>query len=216
LEALDSDRSKKHIEKELKHLNKIPESQTEEENAQLIKELTTGNLAMRAETDRDAEEKITLFLEKADWNGYEFHSHLLEQQILSKYKEKLVHFETKNNETLQKIMSNNEFSNLLAMELQNNSGDLKLILKEPRSTKSWLDKAKLVGLEDEYEQFYRFSSSLMHFGSYSIFTNPETNEEEISMLYRMMTQYIKKILENINGLCRLEYADTFQVYYVTE
>lgn len=76
------------------------------------------------------------------------------------------------------------------------------VFKDLADTRSWKEKAKIVGLEKEYSINYERSSSLLHFTAYSIITSSTISQEEIDYNYILINQYIKKISENISAFTK--------------
>jgi hypothetical protein len=67
-----------------------------------------------------------------------------------------------------------------------------------KDTRSWSDKAKEVGLLDDYIYMYDYTSSLIHSTSYSLITSPNIDDEEIGTNLIFIRQYLLLILNNFD------------------
>lgn len=72
------------------------------------------------------------------------------------------------------------------------------VFTEFKDTRSWNDKAKEVGLLDDYIYMYDYTSSLIHSTSYSLITSPEIDDEEIGTNLIFIRQYLLLILNNFD------------------
>ncbi len=84
------------------------------------------------------------------------------------------------------------------------------IPKELQDPRNWREKAKAVKLDDEYELNYEFTSSLLHFTSYSLFTPNVASEEEINYTCFLINQYIREIISNIRKFSKVFIFDVFE------
>lgn len=151
-----------------------------------------------SETDKVLDENIpSIFLKDAKIYGMGFQKHLLETYMLPQYekarditKSKIVNMET---EITQSSLMNHLF------DFQGNSQkSIKQILTE---SPKMVVKAKEVGLEDEYDFIYKFTSKMLHFTSYSVLTSNSLKDEELLLSYNQFYQYMYQIILNIKQLC---------------
>ncbi len=147
-----------------------------------------------------AKENITLIFEGVELNGFSFQKHIVEENILKKCEKDLDNI----SKEIEVLSEEAIFSDLFREEGINKK------YKKYRK-KSWHKKAKIVGLEDEYKYIYDFTSSLIHFSSYSIFTSNEFIDEEIDMMYSFILQYLERIHNNLIKLCGLDVMQFYKI-----
>lgn len=146
--------------------------------------------------DRKFKKEITIFMEDVEIHGYSFHKHLVEEQILSTYQNKLDEFKSINSKRAKDLAGSPTFNKFFQSNGQ--SSKVFKLLADPRSLKVKADK---VGLTNEYEIMYEMTSSLMHFNSYSLFTSDQLDEGEVFLIYRMLNQYLEHIYCNLAEFC---------------
>lgn len=150
------------------------------------------------ETDKILDEDIpSIFLKDAKIYGMGFQKHLLETYMLPQYekarditKSKIINMET---EITQSSLMNHLF------DFQGNpQKSIKKILTE---SPKMVVKAEEVGLKDEYDFIYKFTSKMLHFTSYSSLTSNSLKDEELLLFYNQFYQYMYQIILNIKQLC---------------
>lgn len=135
--------------------------------------------------------ELTVFTDDAAWIGFASHKQTLEKMLASYESEKI------------DLMAN-IVSALQALNGSCNtglSGDV-LVSKLKNITKddaNWKQKADKVGLAEEYEFIYRYSSGLLHSGTFAFFTPHELGPEENVMLTRIGLKYLNAIVESIRS-----------------
>ncbi|MFJ7734015.1 hypothetical protein ACIQXF_19325 [Lysinibacillus sp. NPDC097231] len=150
------------------------------------------------ETDKILDENITsIFLVDAKKNGMGFQKHLLKTQILPQY-EKARDITKSKIAQMEVELKQSPSMNALFDFTGNPQKTIKKILTE--SPKMSV-KAEEVGLYDEYDFIYKFTSKMLHFSSYSILTSNDLKDEELLLSYNQYYQYSHQIFLNIKELC---------------
>ena len=62
----------------------------------------------------------------------------------------------------------------------------------------WSQKARIVGLQDEYQFSYEYTSSLLHCIGYSLFTEPEIQYAEEFIIRGLANKYSSRALEELH------------------
>lgn len=145
-----------------------------------------------------AKEEITLFFGNVELNGFGYQQSLIQNKILPKYQQRLKEIkELKDKQS--KIIAKSEKMNI-EFDIRNQSNR---VFKQLSDKRKWSEKAQDVGLLEEYNLMYELTSSLIHCTSYSLFTSNYLESEDLFVMYRQLTQYLEKILQNIKKLCNI-------------
>lgn len=208
LGELDTEEDRKTLKasKELMKQIRILQ-ETYKDNSELLgRKLREASSEMKekvfSEMNQKAYEHINLFFEDFEENGFGFQKHLLENQLLPRYKEELRKTEDKLKNTAENLVNSEYMSKLFSFTGQPEKVWEELEDKKNGRYRSWQQKAITVELGDEYEAIYELTSKLLHCVSYSIFTSKFLVEEEVLLVYRQLFQYLKKIIACVNKLTR--------------
>lgn len=85
------------------------------------------------------------------------------------------------------------------------------ILKQLEDKRGWKQKSIDTGLEKEYILTYESTSSLLHFTSFSIFTEHNIEKNEVKENYSLISQYIKKIINYLDEFIECKNIEVIQV-----
>jgi hypothetical protein len=118
--------------------------------------------------DEDASRKFSLYAEQARRNGYGFQAYLVETKVVPRHTQAVDDIERE----------------LRAFEFQL-PGDVRTLAKQRWN---WKEQAEKVGMSEEYEFIYRYTSLLMHATPVSIITDQKNLElDEV----RMFLKYVR-------------------------
>ncbi len=187
----------KYVKLETDGLNKIKGLSQKGEKE--IKDLLDKIKADENEFDEQAERELTIFFGDYKFNGFPYQKHLMENELLPKYKARLAELEKLKAEKTKQILKDNRISSLF-----NFSNQTSKVFKELEDNRKWVDKAKEVNLEKEYNQMYELSSAILHSNSYSLITPLETEESEKQFVTDLILKYSYEILENIESFLDLK------------
>ncbi len=135
-----------------------------------------GRISVSDSIDKQAVRLFSIYTEQAKTNGYGFQAHLVEQKTLPKIKQSIIDIE-------------NEKKAFNAFISQ----DVKELIPERWQ---WRQMSQKVGVADEYDFIYTFSSKLLHATPSSITTNQKNLEvSEIVMFLKYINIKIKDIIE---------------------
>lgn len=154
--------------------------------------------------NKKSKERITFFLDGVEMNGFGFQKYLIESQVIPKFESQLSEVEkltTEKSKELSKLKFMNDLFDIRRQPTK--------VFKEFSDKRSWAEKAEEVGLKYEYELMYELTSSLMHCTSYSLFTGKFLEDEELIMMYKQMTQYLEKVVENLSIIFNLDKIECF-------
>ncbi|MGH1286541.1 hypothetical protein [Bacillus toyonensis] len=154
-----------------------------------------------SEMNEKAYEHINLFFEDFENNGFGFQKYLLETQLLPRYEEELRNTEIKLQEIAKNLSQSVYMSQFFSFYGKPEKVWKELEDKEKGKFRPWKQKAITVGLGDEHEAIYELTSKLLHCVSYSLFTSKFLAGEELLLIYRQLSQYLKKIITGVNELC---------------
>ncbi|MGR4894885.1 hypothetical protein ACIPR8_06370 [Stenotrophomonas sp. LARHCG68] len=130
--------------------------------------------------DREAARKFSIYAEQAKYNGYGFQACLVKQNSIPPVESALLEIAAERdgfNKSILPIVS-----------------DLALDTKKRKKRWNWKEMAKEVGLDDEYDYIYSFSSKILHATPASITTN-QKNLEAAEML--VFLKYIEVKLADL-------------------
>ena len=152
-------------------------------------EIQTGSIkALMNLVDEEASRTVNHHFDNVEYWGYDFFSYHLENTKLPYYKSELDKIITLKEETAKRIVKNEFFKSKF------NTHQVSQVFDLLKDTRNWSEKAKIAELEKEYGLLYSFTSSIIHFGSYSVFTEFELREDEKIMYANYFYQYVDKIL----------------------
>lgn len=139
--------------------------------------------------------------------GYGYTKSILESKILPQYNNRLKQFENAKIKVAKEILENQTICELFNFRNQHTK-----VFKELKDNRSWEEKARLSGLQNEYKLVYDLSSAVLHSTSYSYGTTVEIPESEIEMILNLCFKYSKKIMLNINSFSNLNFYQKFIVF----
>jgi hypothetical protein len=170
-----SDEEKKLVEQRLSELGSDPDPDAA---SKLYTETTK-------QIDATAARRFTLYGEEARTNGYGFQAHLVETQAMPKAKAMLGEVE---------------------QELRNVDAALSpQVRKLIPDLENWKRRATLVGMSEEYDFIYSYTSRLLHATPSSITTNQKNLEiREMEMFLR----YVKVRIVDLVGIATTLLAET--------
>lgn len=151
------------------------------------------------ENDSDFEKQMTVFSEGFRENGFGYQAHLLETQVLPKYKEELQIIIKQLNEASKEILKDKIACSLFDFRKQKSR-----VFKQFKDDRKWREKANDAGLTQDYDFLYNISSSLIHSTSYSILTTQNTAVSDIEFCKRFAKQYTAKIALEIKTLTKFD------------
>lgn len=99
----------------------------------------------------------------------------------------------------------------LFTEYFNQENQYTKILKQLEDKRGWKEKSINAGLEKEYILTYESTSSLLHFTSFSIFTEHDIGKNEVKENYSLISQYIKKVINNLEEFIECKNIEVIQV-----
>ncbi|MDX9882329.1 MAG: hypothetical protein RBS73_09700 [Prolixibacteraceae bacterium] len=149
--------------------------------------------------DKEASNTINLHFDNVEKLGYGFLSHLLETQKLPYYQNELDKIKNRKKKIAETLIKQEWFKSKF------NTHQISQVFNLLIDKRSWSNKATTVGLAKEYELLYAFTSSLIHFSSYSVFTEYELREDEKIMFANYFYQYVNKILDEIDYMIKPKY-----------
>jgi len=85
------------------------------------------------------------------------------------------------------------------------------IIKQLEDKRGWQKKSIDTKLEKEYILTYESTSSLLHFTSFSIFTEHDIAEDEVRENYNLISQYVKQIINNLEEFIECKNIEVVQV-----
>jgi hypothetical protein len=174
---------------EIELLKELDEKEKELHRGLSKTEILTGSVkALMDLVDEEASKTVNHHFDNVEIWGYGFLSHHLESKKLPYYQKELNRVKTLKEETAEKFVKEDFFIS------KYNTHQVSQVFSLFKDARPWSEKAKIVGLEKEYELLYSFTSSLIHFSSYSVFTEFELREDEKLMLANYFYQYVDKIL----------------------
>lgn len=132
--------------------------------------------------------ELTIFLDSVHINGLDYMAHVLRKVVHPEYSKKLNEIESLKKYTLSEFFADQK---LLALMPANSVEELENLLADKRN---WSKKASLVGLQDEYNFFYEYTSSLIHCIGYSLFTTPEVQYSEDFMIKGLANKYSSRAI----------------------
>jgi hypothetical protein len=119
----------------------------------------------------------------------------LENNLIPNDEKYLEQIDLKINEELKELFEIGEFRNLFGIGHQFSS-----IISKLKYHRSWKEKAALVGLTKEYEFIYEYTSSMIHFTSFSALSSPLLTEMELTYHYKMIDELTDKICQELQQL----------------
>lgn len=174
---------------EIKLLKELAEKENELLRNLSKAEIQTGSIkALMDLVDEEASRTVNHHFDNVEYWGYDFFSYHLENKKLPYYKGELDKIITSKEETAKRIVKEEFFKSKF------NTHQVSQVFDLLKDTRNWLEKAKIAELEKEYGLLYSFTSSIIHFGSYSVFTEFELREDEKIMYANYFYQYVDKIL----------------------
>jgi hypothetical protein len=146
-------------------------------------------------TDKIKNESITIWSHGAEETGYEYQAAGIRKHIVPAYLERQKFIRDLKDRYARQISKDPLFN--LFFRVNGQSSKVFKILKDERK---WEEKAKITGLEKEYAFIYRYTSSILHFTSYSIWTGHELAPDESSMFSRITYEYLRNIIQCIKEI----------------
>ncbi len=186
----------KHHDRLLREINLL--KKLEEKENELIQNLSKEKISKKSIkelmdlADDEASMTINLHFDNVETLGYGFLSHLLETQKLPYYQNELDDIKKRKDEIAKTLIKQEFFTSKFKTK------QMSQVFKLLKDTRSWSEKAETTGFEKEYELLYNFTSKIIHFGSYSVFTEYELQENEKIMFANYFYQYVVKILDEID------------------
>ncbi len=156
-----------------------------------------------------AQNEITIFMNQLEEYGFEALFIMLEKGTLLEYVNKLNEFEELTLKKQKQLAKEEWFKRYFGARVQHTQ-----VFKLLKDDRTWEEKAKLVGLDKEYNLNYEMTSSLLHFTSYSLSTLNIAKEDEIKYNYMLINQYIKQITTNISAFSKVMIFDMLKVIKV--
>lgn len=176
-------------------------------NAKLYKEeldkITTS-------IDNDSDYESVIFWGDYKNNGYGFTSHLIETKVKSEYEKRLNELSAKLSQVKTKVYNDSRLKTLFSFTSEE---DVYSKLKERRT---WKDKAKAVGLENDYTLIYDLSSSIIHSTVYSLFTDNDLNDSDTNLVNTLVTRYINNIVRELRTYSNVDKLNKFVIINVKE
>ncbi len=182
---------------EIKLLKELEEKENELQQNLSKDEISKDSIkALMDLIDEEANKTVNLHFDNVETIGYGFLSYLLETQKLPYYRSELDENKKRKNEIAKTLIKQEFFKSKF------NTQQISQVFSLLKDTRIWSEKAKAVGLAKEYELLYGFTSTLIHFSSYSVFTEYELREDEKIMFANYFCQYVEKILDEIDKMTK--------------
>ena len=175
-------------------------------NEEEIKNILDEIKVDETKIDEEAEKELTIFFGDYKFNGFPYQKHLMESKLLPKYLDRLAELEKLKLEKSKLILNDSRITSLFDFKNQTSK-----VFKELEDNRSWVAKAKVVDLEDEYSQMYELSSAILHSTSYSLITPLETEELEKQYASDLILKYSYEIIKNIELFLDLKKAKKIKV-----
>lgn len=137
------------------------------------------------EADDVLENKFTIYSHEAKLSGYGYFSNTIRNKYIPLYEERIKFYE-------EEKYSLEEDKKILLSERER-----ELIKKISKS--KWNQKAEIVGMNDDYEYIYSYTSKFLHAEGINIFTEKMLSDGEINIL----SKYIKICFNNIHKEIRI-------------
>lgn len=144
------------------------------------------------------EKQPTLFTKEAKSNGAGFQAHLVREQNLNIYQENLKKIKEEFHNIVNNLAKDQGFNKRFDVKYQ--ASKVQKVLKDNRN---WSNKALEVGLSEEYRFVYNYTSSILHFTSYSFFTRNDVPAGESNVISRLALKYISNILSNLYSFMQI-------------
>ncbi|TDL33488.1 hypothetical protein EVU91_13325 [Macrococcoides bohemicum] len=136
-------------------------------------------------------------LQKFDFIGLQYY---IDNKIIPIYQKELCDLEEKQNNILKEFVRNDKFNSLFP-GINNQVSKAKKIVKDNKGDngkpRSWAVKAYEVGLKEEYDFIYSYTSNLSHFAAFSLYSSNTTNKVEEEMMLKRINIYLTKIIANL-------------------
>lgn len=182
----------KRFKKDIELLDKYMKEETELTNKLLDEGETNIIEKVTQEIDSKFDLEFTIFGDDYKKWGFEYTKDLLNKNVLPKLEAKLKENQEAKLDKAKKLVKMEHVSQHFNFNRQHSR-----VFNELKDERSWKRKAKLVGLEDEYELIYDLTSAILHCTSYSLITSNYKEKEEFKVANILIYKYSKKILKNI-------------------
>lgn len=139
-----------------------------------------------------ADRKLLLFSSGYRNFGFSYVYRFLKDVTLKRLQERLLEIKNLKRKKEVEILKQDRITSQFDFKRQRTK-----VFKELKDTRSWQKKAKVVGLDGEYELVYDFTSALIHATSYSFSTGNEVTEHDKRLTHDMIFQYSNRIIKNI-------------------
>lgn len=140
----------------------------------------------------DLDEEISIFLDMAEYNGADYHKTYI-HSYLESHKEREDRIKDEWDQVKKQLLVSEEANRLFEFK-----GQLSKVEKELKDTRSWKNKASVVGLEMMYAFIYDYSSSIIHSTSYSILIPNQLEIPEVNMITGLSTRLTSDIVKNLS------------------
>lgn len=205
------------INQEIELAKKYDERETKEQKELMDRiDLTDAKLykeeldKITASIDNDSDYESVIFWGDYKNNGYGYTSHLIDTKVKSEYEKRLNELSAKLSQVKTKVYNDNRIKSLFGFTSEE---DVYAKLKDRRT---WKDKARAVGLENDYTLIYDLSSSIIHSTVYSLFTDNDLNESDTSLVNTLVTRYINNIVRELKTYSNVDKLSKFVIIDVTE
>lgn len=164
-----------------------------------------------ASIDNDSDYENVIFWGDYKNNGYGYTSLLIDKKLKSDYEKRLNELSEKLSHVKTIVYNDNRIKSHFGFTSEE---DVYAKLKDRRT---WKDKARAVGLENDYTLIYDLSSSIIHATAYSLFTDNDLNQSDTSLVNTLVTRYINNIVRelktysNVNILSKFEISDGTEI-----
>lgn len=139
------------------------------------------------------------FSKLQQWDFYGLH-YCIDNEIIPVYQKGICDLEKKQNDILKELVKNERFNSLF-LDINGQVSKVKKIAKDNKgnngSPRSWAAKADEVGLKEEYDFIYSYTSDLSHFAAFSLYSSNTTSTEEEEMMLKRINIYLAKMIENL-------------------
>lgn len=147
------------------------------------------------EFDKIVHKEITLFFGDFENLGFIVQKDFMINNLKKKMKDKLDELKKLEIDKAKELVKKGHISKHFDFKNQHSR-----VFKEMKDLRSWENKAKEVGLENEYKLMYDLTSSLLHCTSYSILTPNDPIAHENTLTLSLIYQYSKRICDRIKEL----------------
>ena len=185
----------KYVKLEEINSEKLKSFKNSNETKAILEDVKNGEAAI----DEEAEKELTIFFGDYKFNGFPYQKHLMENEMLNKLQIKLTEYQNLKTQKSKSLLKNKTIASLFNFNRQHSK-----VFKELKDTRSWEEKAKETGLDNEYIQLYELSSSILHSTSYSLMTSVDLENSEKQYAFDLICKYSNEIIKTIFSILDIE------------